>query len=139
MAFALSSTDYSIVLHSINVMAFALAFASFNNYSKYEAKTLGLCALLHDVGKKKINKDILYAPKKLTNAEFAEIKGHTTEGYNILSECKFKDKEISICALEHHEKLDGSGYPNNKTMISRNAQIVGIIDCYEILTMRLNI
>jgi len=41
----ISSTDYSIVLHSINVMAFALAFASFNNYSKYEAKTLGLCAL----------------------------------------------------------------------------------------------
>jgi len=130
----ISSTDYSIVLHSINVMAYALAFASFNNYSQYEAKTLGLCALLHDVGKKKINQDILNAPRKLTNAEFTEVKSHTTMGYNILRECKFNEKEISICALEHHEKLDGSGYPNNKTAISRTAQIVGLIDSFETLT-----
>jgi len=115
-------------------MAFSLAFASFNNYSKHDAKTLGLCALLHDVGKKKVNQDILYATRKLTNAEFAEIKSHTTMGYNILRECKFHEKEISICALEHHEKLDGSGYPKNKTKISRTAQIVGLIDSFETLT-----
>ena len=103
-------------------------------FSQHEAKTLGLCALLHDVGKKKINEDILNASRKLTNAEFVEIKSHTTMGFNILRECKFNEKEISICAMEHHEKIDGSGYPNKKSEISRMAQIVGLIDSFETLS-----
>jgi putative nucleotidyltransferase with HDIG domain len=130
----ISSTDYSTILHSINVMAFALAFASYNNYSQSEAKTLGLCGLLHDVGKTKIRHEILTAPRKLTDEEFEEIKTHTTVGYDILSQCEFNDKEISLCAFEHHERLDGSGYPDNKTEILPSSQIIGIIDCYEALT-----
>jgi HD-GYP domain-containing protein (c-di-GMP phosphodiesterase class II) len=62
------------------------------------------------------------------------MKSHTTVGYNILRKCKFTDKDISFSALEHHEKLDGSGYPSNKTRINQTAQIIGIIDCYEALT-----
>ena len=130
----LSYTDYSTVLHSINVMAFTLGFAFYTNYSQADAKALGLSALLHDVGKTKINKEILIAPRKLTDEEFEEMKKHTTIGYNILRECKFNDKRIRLSALEHHEKLDGSGYPNFKTRISPTAQIIGIIDCYEALT-----
>jgi len=130
----MSYTDYSTVLHSINVMAFAIGFASYMKYSRSKAKTLGLCALLHDVGKTKMNQEILAAPRRLTDEEFEEMKSHTTTGYNILWECNFSDKDISLAALEHHEKLDGSGYPNNKTKISEPAQIIGIIDCYEALT-----
>jgi len=130
----LSYTDYSTILHSINVMAFALGFASSLNYSQAEAKVLGLSALLHDVGKIKIHKEILIAPRKLSDVEFEEMKSHTTIGYNILKKCKFNNRDVSLCALEHHEKLDGSGYPNNKTEISQTAQIIAIIDCYEALT-----
>ena len=89
---------------------------------------------MHDVGKTKIDQEILIAPRKLTNEEFEEMKSHTTIGYNILSKCKFNDRDIALSALEHHEKLDGSGYQNNKTKISRTAQIIGVIDCYEALT-----
>ena len=130
----MSYTDYSTILHSINVMAFALGYAFFLNFSQAEAKVLGLSALLHDVGKTKINTDILTAPRKLTDEEFREMKSHTTVGYNILRKCKFTDRDISLGALEHHEKLDGSGYPSNKTKINQTAQIIGIIDCYEALT-----
>ena len=130
----MSYTDYSTILHSINVMAFALGFAFSMNSSQAEAKVLGLSALLHDVGKTKINKEILTAPRKLTDEEFEEMKSHTTVGYNILRNCKFDNRDISLSALEHHEKLDGSGYPDNKTQINRTAQIIGIIDCYEALT-----
>ena len=130
----MSYTDYSTVLHSINVMAFALGFAAYLEYPRAEARNLGLCALLHDVGKTRINKELLTAPRRLTNEEFEEIKGHPLIGYNILKKCKFADKSISLTALDHHEKLDGSGYPNKKTTISRAAQIVGMIDCYEALT-----
>ena len=130
----MSRSDYSTVLHSINVMAFALGFAVYSGYSESEARTLGLCALLHDVGKTKINKEILSAPRKLTDEEFEEIKSHSRIGYNILKKCNFEDPSISLSALEHHEKIDGSGYPLGKTRISDSAQIIGIIDCYEALT-----
>ena len=130
----MSYKDYSTILHSINVMAFVLGFASYIGFSRAESKVLGLGALLHDVGTTKIDQEILIAPRKLTNEEFEEMKSHTTIGYNILSKCKFKDRDIALSALEHHEKLDGSGYPNNKTKISRTAQIIGVIDCYEALT-----
>ena len=130
----MSTTDYSTVLHSINVMAFALGFASHMGYSQAKAKNLGLSALLHDVGKTKINQEILTAPRKLTDEEFAEMKSHTTKGYNILQGCNFASPDIALGAFEHHEKLDGSGYPNGKTKISMTSQIIGIIDCYEALT-----
>ncbi len=130
----MSYQDYSTVLHSINVMALTLGFAFYNDYPPDEAKTLGLCALLHDVGKTKIKKGILAAPRKLSDEEFEEMKGHTTLGYNILRECNFSDNRISRVALEHHEKLDGTGYPVGKTRISQTTQIIGMIDCYEALT-----
>jgi len=130
----MSRTDYSLVLHSINVMAFALGFAFHMNYSQDQAKVLGLSALLHDVGKTKINPDLLAAPRQLNDAEFEEIKRHTTIGYDILTACKFAYRDISLAALEHHEKLDGSGYPSGKNRIGHQAKIIGIIDCYEALT-----
>jgi len=129
-----STKDYSTILHSINVMAFSLAFASYANMGPSQTKALGIGALLHDVGKTKVNQDILVAPRKLTDSEFDEMKSHTTIGYQILSSCNFSDKDIVLAALEHHEKLDGSGYPLKKKKISEIAQILGIIDCYEALT-----
>ena len=130
----ISTTDYSTVLHSINVMALSLVFAFNNDYSRTETRTMGLCALLHDVGKTEVNNDILTAQRELTDEEYNEIKSHTQAGYNILRRCKFQEKEIRICALEHHETLDGCGYPNNRKNISKYAQIIGMIDCYEALT-----
>jgi len=130
----LSSKDYSSTMHSINVMAMALNFAYYMHFSSEKAKMLGLCGLLHDVGKTKINNEILTAPRKLTDEEFEEIRKHTIYGFNILNDCKFGRREIAECALDHHEKIDGSGYPNRKTRIARTSQIIGIIDCYEALT-----
>ena len=130
----ISSRDYSTVIHSINVMAFALGFALYHHFSHAETKTLGLAALLHDVGKTKIPLDILSAPRELTDEEFEVMKTHTTIGYQILNQCRFKGKEISTVARDHHERIDGSGYPNHEKDIMPMAQIVGIIDCYEALT-----
>ena len=132
--FDLTSKDYTITRHSVNVMALALGYANHANFDKQEKKILGISALLHDVGKSRINTEILKSPRKLSDDEFHKIKKHTTRGFNILSTCKFSNSEIRTTALEHHEKLDGSGYPDQKTDISQFAQIVGIIDCYEALT-----
>jgi putative nucleotidyltransferase with HDIG domain len=115
-------------------MAFALGFASHMNYPQEQAKVLGLGALLHDVGKTKVDQNLLAAPRQLNNEEFEEIKRHTIIGFEILKECKFAHRDISLAALEHHEKMDGSGYPNGKHNISSQAKIIGVIDCYEALT-----
>lgn len=135
----ISHKDYSTTLHSISVMALALGFASYVNLTREETKLLGLCGLLHDVGKTKINQKLLKAQRKLTQEEFEEIKSHTSRGYNILKECKLNSeyiKYLSITALEHHEKSDGTGYPLHKTegQLAKFSQIIAIIDCYEALT-----
>ena len=70
-------------------MAFALGFAFHIDYPRDQAKALGLSALLHDVGKAKINSHVLAAPRRLTDEEFDEIKTHTTIGFDILRECRF--------------------------------------------------
>jgi putative nucleotidyltransferase with HDIG domain len=132
--FDLTSKDYTTTIHSVNVMALAMGYAEYVNLEKHKKKVLGLSALLHDVGKTRISANLLKAARKLTDDEFHEIKKHTTKGFNILGTCRFGNREIKITALEHHEKLDGSGYPDNKTDISEFAQIVAIIDCYEALT-----
>lgn len=129
-----SSKDYTTALHSINVMALALGFAGYVNFDLYELKIFGLSALLHDVGKTKINPNILKTSKKLSVKEFEEMKTHTTLGFNILDKCQFSDKRIKFAALDHHERLDGTGYPNGKNNLSEFGQILSIIDCYEALT-----
>lgn len=135
----ISHKDYSTILHSINVMALVLGFAFYINLSLDETKILGLCGLLHDVGKTKVDQKILNAQRKLSDEEFEEIKSHTYRGYNILKGCKFRNeylKHLSLSALEHHEKSDGTGYPLNKTesRLARFSQILAIVDCYEALT-----
>lgn len=130
----LSQNDYTSALHSVNVMALALGYAAHADYSHAQKRILGLSALLHDIGKTRIDPGILCAPRKLTEEEFARIKHHPTIGYNILDTCRFPSTEVKLCALQHHEKNDGSGYPRGLTRIAPTAQIIGLIDCYEALT-----
>jgi len=130
----LTAKDYTTVLHSVNVMALALGYAKYVNYDQGQKRILGLAALLHDVGKVRLKTEVLQAPRQLTDEEFKEVQQHTVKGYNILDKCKFSNPEIKLTALQHHEKLDGTGYPLHTSMITEFAQIVSIIDCYEALT-----
>lgn len=126
--------DYNIYLHSVNVTAHALDYCFKEQFSTAETKIIGLSALLHDVGKTKINPNVLKAANKLDDDEFAEFQNHTTIGYQLTSKCKFSNPDVKLTALQHHERIDGSGYPNKLKRISKTAQIVGLIDCYESLT-----
>ena len=127
-------TDYTTVIHSINVMALTMGFCFHNDFSVKETKKFGLCALLHDVGKTQIPEELLTAPRKLTDEEFSLIKAHTTIGYKIITQKNKIDNFIALGSLEHHEKLDGSGYPRGISDISFVGRLLNIIDCYEALT-----
>ena len=130
----ISLKDYTTVLHSVNVMALTIGFCFHEKLSLKETKKLGLSALLHDVGKTKVPSEILKAPRKLTNEEFDIMKSHPKIGDQIIRKKNKIGYEIALGALEHHEKLDGSGYPNGINKISYVGQLLGIIDCYEALT-----
>jgi HD-GYP domain-containing protein (c-di-GMP phosphodiesterase class II) len=130
----LSSNDYTTVTHSINVMALSLAYGIFIGLSPPRKKILGLSALLHDVGKMKVDPEILKAERKLSDEEYLHVQSHTTLGYNILNGCQFTNVEIKFAALEHHEKIDGSGYPHGTQHMHVSAEIIGLIDYYEALT-----
>jgi HD-GYP domain-containing protein (c-di-GMP phosphodiesterase class II) len=130
----ISNKDYTTVIHSVNVMALALSYAFCAGLSLHEAKRLGLSALLHDVGKAGMPSKILCAPRKLTVEEFEVIKSHPALGGRIICEVNHLGEDIALGALEHHEKLDGSGYPKGLKKISFSGQLIGIVDCYEALT-----
>ena len=130
----LTAKDYTTLIHSVNVMTLSLGYASYVNFSPAQKKLLGVSALLHDIGKARIDPYLLTAPRKLDEKEFMEVQKHTIIGHNILNRCRFQNDKIKNIALQHHEKLDGSGYPSGRTNIDDFAQIVSIFDCYEALT-----
>lgn len=102
--------------HSERVAEFAVRIAGEVGMSKEEIDVVKLSGLLHDVGKIGVPETILNKPGKLTNEEFDEIKKHPLHGVNILSHIKNpKFKAILPGVRNHHEKWDGTGYPDGLT------------------------
>lgn len=131
---SLSFKDYTTTIHSINVMALTVVYCFFIGCSMEDTLNIGLGALYHDIGKTQISTRILTAPRKLTDEEFEIMKSHTSKGYELIEDSNLDNECVMQAILEHHEKLDGSGYPRRKSDISNCGQIIGIIDCYEALT-----
>ena len=131
---SISFKDYTTVIHSVNVMALTLGFCFYSNFKIHKTRRIGLSALLHDIGKTEVPVSILKAPRKLTDHEFGIMKTHPTIGNVIIREKNKLGGDVALGALEHHEKLDGSGYPKGTRNISYAGQLLGIIDCYEALT-----
>ena len=122
-------------IHSMNVALIANVFATWLHLGKEDREILTIGGLLHDIGKLKIPDDIIGKPGKLTPAEYNIVKTHTLQGYNILKD-KNIDGRIKECALMHHERCDGTGYPLGITgdSISPYAKIIGIADVYDAMT-----
>lgn len=100
----------------------------------YDLIALGKAATLHDIGKINTPVEILLKPGKLTEEEFAVIKKHPLDTYEILKKSYAED--LAVSALQHHEKLDGSGYPYGLKgdEICLNARIIAIADVFDAMT-----
>jgi putative nucleotidyltransferase with HDIG domain len=121
--------------HNINVSAMCTALGITMKLDESEVRDLALGALLHDIGKMKVHKEILNKPDKLTRQEFEVMKTHTILGFKYIRENMEISLKISRIILDHHEKINGTGYPNGlkNSEINYFAQIVGIIDVYDAL------
>lgn len=127
--------DVDTAKHSYNVANIAVRFARRLNLSSQMIKDISVAALLHDIGKIKIPRQILNKPEKLTKSEFEIMQRHSRYGFVILNQIHpLQDIAEAVCC--HHEKFDGNGYPSGKSgdEIPLIAQILSITDVYEALT-----
>jgi putative nucleotidyltransferase with HDIG domain len=128
---SLNSKDDYTYQHSVQVGMLSYYMAKWLGKSGQESMDIGKAGFLHDIGKCKIDSSILKKPGRLNDAEFAEIKRHTIYGYEIINR-SFHDHALSMAALQHHERLDGHGYPMGKKGedIHAYAKIVAVADVY---------
>ena len=121
--------------HQQRVSQLATAIAQELNLSQDKVEGIRIASLIHDIGKIGLPTEILSKPNKLSDIEFSLIKEHSQIGYNILKSIDFSYPVAQI-VLQHHERLDGSGYPNNLKgdKILLEAKIIGVADVVEAMS-----
>lgn len=129
------SLDDTVYAHCINVALISRMIGRWLHLEQHGLDILTCCGLLHDIGKLSIPEAVLNKPGKLTDEEFAMIKAHPKNGYELLRN-KDIDNRIKQAALMHHERYDGSGYPNGlqSEFLSDFAMIIAIADVYDAMT-----
>jgi len=132
---SIESSDSYTFGHCERVAAYASSVAQALELDAHQQTTIRLGAYLHDLGKVRVPHEILNKPGKLTDAEFAVIKMHPVWGVELLATVDFP-WDIKPIIRWHHEKYDGTGYPDRLAgaEIPTAAQIIGIVDVYDALT-----
>lgn len=129
----LANKNYGSAVHAVNVTALTLAYCFKHGFAAEISAEYGLAAMLHDIGKLAISDEILNAPRPLSAREFEVMKSHPEAGLRLLKGRGFS-RLVEEAVLEHHERLNGQGYPKGKQKISLAGRLIGIIDSYEALT-----
>lgn len=129
----LLSHNYKTYSHCINVSVYVMLAMVRLGFDKRAARAVGVGAALHDIGKTKVPGMILDKPGRLTTQEREVINQHPIDGYEICRDMDLDDASID-CILQHHEKLDGSGYPGQAVRVPRHVRIVTVADIYDALT-----
>lgn len=129
-----------IFAHSLNVGMIGMILAKWCNKSENEMQLILQSGIFHDVGKILMPNVLLNKTTNLTKNEFAELKSHTVEGYNLLKSLEI-DEQIANVALLHHERINGSGYPLQLKdaqidKFSNISKIIAIADAYDAMTSK---
>jgi HD-GYP domain-containing protein (c-di-GMP phosphodiesterase class II) len=134
----LKDVDEYTARHSLNVGLLSIILGRAEGLSPIELETVGLCGMLHDMGKAKIPLEILNKEGAFSHDEFEVMKTHTTWGYKILNQKSDIDDEIANVAHSHHERLNGRGYPRALPVeeITYFSRIVAIADTYDAITSK---
>lgn len=134
----LKNVDEYTARHSLNVGLLSIILGRAEGLSPSDLETVGLCGMLHDMGKAEIPLEILNKEGALSEEEFEIMKSHTSLGYKILAEKSELEEEVANVAHSHHERLNGRGYPRalQPGKISYFSRIVAIADAYDAITSK---
>lgn len=122
--------------HSVAVSVLSVKIGQILDLPENKIRSLGLAGLLHDMGKCRISVDILNKAGSLSYDELQEIYRHPRYGYDIVKQIDFKDPAILAAVLQHHEHLDGRGYPRQirSDDINLFSRVVAVADVFDALT-----
>ncbi len=136
----LSAHDYYTYNHSVDVAVYSIVLAKkiFGSDDRELLIQAGLGGLLHDIGKRRIDLNIINKKGPLTPEEWAEVKNHPHYGHECLKDMQAVPLESKRIVHEHHENFDGSGYPNalSGESISKLSRVVMIADVFDALTTK---
>ncbi len=126
--------------HSLNVAFLSGMIGKWMGRSDVEVRRIIYSGLLHDIGKSKVPKRIVEKPSKLTDEEYKEMQKHTTFGYQMLNTRPDISKDVALGVLTHHEREDGSGYPNGLKgdEIHLFGKILAVADVYDAMSTNKN-
>ena len=132
----LKTADDYTYMHSVAVCALMVALARQLKLDEEQTRLAGVARLLHDLGKIAIPNAVLNKPGKLTDREFTVVRNHPVAGYQMLKEGGNLPAAVLDACLHHHEKIDGSGYPDRLQgdAISTIARMTAICDVYDAIT-----
>lgn len=121
--------------HALRSAILAIAFGRHLGHAEERLVLLGLGGVLHDIGKLRVPAAIINKPGKLTEEEYAVVKRHPLDGYEMLREMEGVATEVLDMVRYHHERADGSGYPQGikGEELPQSAGIIGLVDAYETL------
>jgi len=136
--FSLFSKDYHTFSHCVQVAIHGMSLCRFLEWKTKDVEAFGLGALFHDIGKSAVDEQILNKTGKLTDEEFEIIKKHPFLGYQQIRTTQVMNKDQLSVVLQHHEAMDGSGYPQRLKgfEIHKYARVARIVDIYDALTTR---
>jgi len=121
--------------HQQRVSKLTTAIAQEMKLPQDKIEGIKIASLVHDIGKVNLPTEIISKPSKLTDIEFGLIKGYSQIGYDVLKSIDFS-YPIARIVLQHHEKINGTGYPNNLKgdKILLEAKIIGVADVVEAIS-----
>jgi len=130
------SDSYNLERHSLHVALYAVNLGNLLNFNKEKLLQIGLAGLLHDLGFTAVNENILFKDSQLTPEELEIIHQHPEKSVAIANHNFIHDADIIDGIMHHHERYDGSGYPDSlfENEISQYATILGICDVFDALT-----
>jgi putative nucleotidyltransferase with HDIG domain len=135
-ATAIDAKDDYTKHHSYRVASYAVAIAKELGWKKNDVEGIYVAGLLHDIGKIIIDRNIINKGADLTAPELSEIKKHPQVSYDILSKVKFPWKNVEHIVRHHHERLDGTGYPDAlmSPQLSDGVKILALADAFDAMT-----
>ncbi|AJS60708.1 HD-GYP domain-containing protein [Paenibacillus sp. IHBB 10380] len=130
--------DYDYMYHNAVLCALSsYKLAQWSGLPPKDWMQSAFAGLFHDIGNVKVDPTILHKPDSLTTSEIEEMQQHTKYGYQLLKNVTAINEGVRLAALQHHEKVDGTGYPLRvqSNMIHLYSKIVGVVDIFHAMTL----